>query len=336
MAKNYDQHVADLREKIASEGLSRALREALSAIPAAIGHLLDTLLKLDGLILKDRENYLDGPFGFLFGISFVIIGALIGKLADILLAIPSYLGYYVFDRIINYFSPGFNKVMVLDDPSQRGGIAKFILVLTYFYYTYLTQPPPKEMGGLFGFLLGVIPQTVNYIAQRVSATLTALVHYTTTSSCAAIRDFYGSVSTPAESNDQPPPQRRSRVKRLNESDTVDLFAALEITRESYSATDAASNVEKAFKKLSVKYHPDRHQQANPTVQKEMKDKFALIQRARTVLTDPNSSEAKRYLSIYDSQHAFFAHPAPEIVAEEAANTHEASGGRTRFKRPPTQ
>jgi hypothetical protein len=334
MAKNYNQHVAELREKIASEGLSCALREALSAIPAAIGHLLDTLLKLDGLILADRENYLSGPFGFLLGISFVIIGALVGKLADILLKVPSHLGYYVFDNIINYFSPGFQKVMLQEDVAEEVSGTKLLLIRTYFSFTYLTHPPPKEMSGLFGFLLGVIPQTINYIVQRVSATLTALVHYPITRSCAAIRDFYGSKSTPADYTYHKLPKKQCRVKRLNESDTDDLFAALEIDRENYTETNAPTNVDQAFKKLSKRYHPDHYQQESEDIKLKMSKKIALILKARDVLGDPNSDKARRYLSIYDSTHVFCSGAGTTNTRPDIEdNTKDDHARDHRIKRP---
>lgn len=200
MPKNYSLHVIELREKFASEGLSRAFREAFSALPAGFGHLLDTLLRLDGLILKDRENFLSGPLGFALGFPFVIFGAVVGKLAAIILNIPSYLGYYVLDRSINYFSPAFDKIMELREGADEPNITIKILNLITIIFTSLTQTPPKEMDGFFGFFAGFIPQSINYIIQRASAIFTALVHYPITNICSIICDFYG--TTPSENKNR--------------------------------------------------------------------------------------------------------------------------------------
>ncbi|KAK3319249.1 hypothetical protein B0H66DRAFT_623827 [Apodospora peruviana] len=57
----------------------------------------------------------------------------------------------------------------------------------------------------------------------------------------------------------------------------DYYADLELS----SSADAA-DVKKQFKKLALKYHPDR----NPGREDEVKDKFLVIQTAHEILTDP--------------------------------------------------
>lgn len=336
MSRSYTQHVTELREKIAADGLSRALREFLSAIPAGIGHFLDTLLRLDGLILDDRENYLSGPFGFILGVPFVIVGTLAGLLLDTLLKLPAYLGHYILDRPLNYLSPGFDTIMILDGAGNTGRV---LLGLIYISYAAYIQPPPREMNGLFGFLLGVIPQTAHYIVQRLSATLTAVVHYVISSICTAIHGFYGSNEAPVAENNTAQPTKRSRFKRMKESDVIDCFAVLGLTREQYDQDDGENQVVKAFRKIALICHQDKQSKAaNDEERKALNLQFEQITKARDILSDRHSQSAIDYLRLYDSHTTFFAAKKAGPVEEAVAPAEEASdadshGPRRRFHRP---
>jgi len=319
MAKSYTDRVNQLRDNIASGGLSLGFKEMFSAIPAGIGHFFDTLLRLDGLILGDRENFLGGPFGLLMGLPFLILGAIIGKLADLVLHLPTYFGYYILDRFLSRYYERFHEMMRIEGTFPS---------LIFISYTALTQLPTREMEGLFGFIFGVIPETVHYGLQRLSASITAALHYAIANTCAVVRDFYGSsTNTSSNNNTEPaaPSKKSPRIQRPKTStmptasaeENIDCFEILGITREVYSAETA----KKAYHKQSLTCHPDKVNTPEAAAQ------WRRLQDAYNLLKDPDSRKAKDYLARYDNNIRFFKPAAAQPA------TGQVNQPRSRFVRP---
>jgi hypothetical protein len=116
--------------------LNYTFRRSLSVIPAGIGHLLDAALGWDGL-WEDKNNYMAGPFGLVFGIIPLLFGAMIGQAADIFLRIPALFGY-VLDRALS---------------------AMGVFTATALLARYTMRPPgsPEDMAGWTGLVLGFLP-----------------------------------------------------------------------------------------------------------------------------------------------------------------------------------
>ena len=64
---------------------------------------------------------------------------------------------------------------------------------------------------------------------------------------------------------------------------MDYYQILGVCKESNS-----NNIKSAYKKLAIKYHPDRHIDIN--IKKECEEKFKLISEAYQVLSDPEKKK----------------------------------------------
>lgn len=70
-------------------------------------------------------------------------------------------------------------------------------------------------------------------------------------------------------------------------DEVDLYAVLGLT-----SSDSLDNIKKAYRKLALLYHPDKHSASSETAQKEASTKFQQVGYAYAVLSD--EKRRKRY------------------------------------------
>lgn len=70
-------------------------------------------------------------------------------------------------------------------------------------------------------------------------------------------------------------------------DHVDLYAVLGLT-----ANDSFDNIKKAYRKLALLYHPDKHSTTAPAKQKEASTRFQQVGYAYAVLSD--EKRRKRY------------------------------------------
>lgn len=70
-------------------------------------------------------------------------------------------------------------------------------------------------------------------------------------------------------------------------DTVDLYAVLGLT-----SSCSIDEIKKAYRKLALTYHPDKHSSATETAQKEASTKFQQVGYAYAVLSD--EARRKRY------------------------------------------
>ena len=78
---------------------------------------------------------------------------------------------------------------------------------------------------------------------------------------------------------------------LKISKRKDLYKILGIERSASS-----DDIKRAYRKLALKHHPDRHSQAEPEIREEEEKKFKEVSSAYTVLSDP------RKKSRYDNGH----------------------------------
>lgn len=320
--KTYSQYVADFQDAVTDSGmfeyaggLNYVFRHAFSAIPAAVGHFIDTLFGLDGLIgrkedgSRDRESHMGGPFGLLLGLPFFIAGAIVGQILQIVLSIPATIACYLLDKPLSFLITNFDKgVTALEVPvlSQISG------AIAGDYVTLTKQPPPK-MSGPFGFLFGLIPHLVSYIFIRMGATFNSLIQFGTDGICLGIRTVYEKIGnaifgeTKAENTDSLEPEA-SKPHRLKappgrghmegvqldsdmeqiKKDKVDLFAILELSLSEYEQDPSAVHTQ--YKKVALKYHPDKS-----TGQEE---NFDRLTKANEILSDPNSPKAIEYIKWY--------------------------------------
>ena len=148
----YLDRVAHYKKKT----LAQAFAMTLGVIPHALGHFLDTVLLLDGLFgSADVEKETFGPFSVLFSSPFRGLGFLMGQLTQIIIDIPSYVGYsldLLITGIARVFSLSFNGKLDPDSFTQFHQWFTKRNDRSFFYHH------PTSMNGPFGYLLGTIPQ----------------------------------------------------------------------------------------------------------------------------------------------------------------------------------
>jgi curved DNA-binding protein CbpA len=185
MAKSYDENVRHFLDKSAEKGLSYTLYKALSVVPAALGHLIDTILALDG-INQVKDNHFVGPFGILLGIIPLVVGYLLGHIIDIILKIPCYFGYYVIDRPLAWALHNSRTPIPFDNLVN----VSWVLTPINMYLIRFTNNTPPQMKGGFGFILGIIPHIALYIVIRTASIFTSLVDVIINNTCEGISYLY--------------------------------------------------------------------------------------------------------------------------------------------------
>lgn len=145
MTEKYTDYATRFRENSSQDGLRFTFSQAFSAIPAAIGHLIDTLFHLDGLFSKDSKSHLMGPFGFLLGIIPFLLGFVIGEIVQQILNIPMYIGFVLDKAIQGIFHLCRSRYRF--DQTMIGGLDSKVLTIINGAYIALTQPTPNQMQG---------------------------------------------------------------------------------------------------------------------------------------------------------------------------------------------
>ena len=74
---------------------------------------------------------------------------------------------------------------------------------------------------------------------------------------------------------------REAKRLLKVSKRKDLYKILGIERSA-----SGDDIKRAYRKLALKHHPDRHSQADPEVREEEEKKFKEVSSAYSVLSDP--------------------------------------------------
>lgn len=325
-------------------GLSYTLRSAFSAIPAAIGHTADTILLLDG-IGGDKDSHFAGPFGFVLGLPFWLLGAILGELIQIIINTPSYLAYYLLDMPISLFSPNFNKAMKaawITAANANTGIGRIFGILfealgvgfrSFFY------APHKEMDGVFGFTAGAVPEIGRYIVHRILISFTSIIQFTTDNFCSGIRAVYSGIYSLFVDKDKAPNNDLANEKLVEDrqgnpepeiveenvkvniiqaapnvevnnciDQGINLFKALGITREEYQNDPATAS--KKFRLLSREHHADKRPADLTEEQiKAADEQWNMIQKANSILSKPKSIATKKYLSAVKRNPGFFGENA---------------------------
>ena len=103
---------------------------------------------------------------------------------------------------------------------------------------------------------------------------------------------------------------------------VDYYNILEVPRNA-----PASEIKKAYRKLALKWHPDKNRGGDPKRLEKAERNFKLIARAYEVLGDPRTREA------YDAGEDVDARkpPAPISAATTAAWRQAPGGGETSLR-----
>ncbi len=200
MAKTYTQQHNSFMTGASGQGLKSGFtytfRQNLMLIPGTAGHLVDTLLGLDGVFFdKDQDNYLNGPFGFLFSAPFLLVGTILGFTLQTLFNIPRAIGYAI-DSLLG-LDDAFVKISKIH-PNQS--IAQFFgtvfELLTVFLFSKPTgQPLPDHMKGPFGFALGHALELIRYTFNRLSATLNSVVKFIVDNICDGVRFIYAGIKS---------------------------------------------------------------------------------------------------------------------------------------------
>lgn len=148
------------------DGLRVTISMLFIAIPGGIGHFLDSLFNINGIMLgKNRDNYLDGPFGFLLGIIPKLVGMLVGQLLQIVFDAIGILAHLV-DLLIGLCVRDFDKLFAPNNRFAHIGVmfqAKFNRL-------------PWHMQGPVGFVFGIIPEILRFTIVSISAVVTAGIH----------------------------------------------------------------------------------------------------------------------------------------------------------------
>jgi hypothetical protein len=325
MAKTYSAYTVNFLEKSADQGLRYSVSRLFSVLPSGIGHIIDTLLGLDGLFFES-DSHFSGPFGFLLGIIPLLLGLILGQILQLALNVFSYLGYYLLDFPLRLVIRDFHKVMV----------EVWLLNLISSLLIKFTEATPTQMQGLFGFTLGFWPHIARHLINRIGATFTSIVDFIVDNICDGIRFMYLTVSQELlgeKSLDNKPSQAKeskktsqappkvSRIKRPVETkeideiteealkkvydNKIDLFAVLGITLADYE-TDAKI-ITMQFRKLGVSCHPDKVTDEN--LKAQAKTQWQLIGWAKEILQDPHSDMARKYVYRY-KQGGMAQQPAP--------------------------
>lgn len=354
MAQTYSKYSVNFLEKSADQGLRYTFYRLFSVIPSSIGHVLDTLLGLDGLFFE-KDSHFSGPFGFLLGIVPLLVGLVVGQILQIILNVPSYLGYYLFDFPLRLLFRDFHKSMLEYHP---------LLSLLLSVLIKYTEATPTQMQGMFGFTLGLLPHIARHLVNRISATICSIIDFTIDNICDGIRFVYSSIyqalfelsfdemseklnqseasaELPADDSPKPPP-KVSRIRRPVDNkpidevaegtllkvfeNKIDLFHELGITLADYEAN--AEIVRTRYKKLTVTCHPDKVTDSNQKAAAEAK--WELINAAKEILQDPNSAMSKKYLRLCKTGQitllaADIASPAPQVSAAAPTSTGAATG-----------
>jgi len=180
MAYSFTDYTIDFRDKATNQGFKYTFKQIFSLLPSTVGHLLDTLLGLDGLKIMggDRYNYLQGPFGAILGFPFLGLGWGLGYVIQGIVKSPAFLASKIdlgISKLLEgrfwYFSgPRRFQELMLSGPAWN--------MVVWFFYTLPTGLPlPDNMHGPFGFLFGLIPEYVHYIVNRLGAVVNAFVRY---------------------------------------------------------------------------------------------------------------------------------------------------------------
>ena len=284
------------------DGLCFTLRETVSSIPAAIGHSIDKLLKINPLISQEKPHHMNGPFGLLFGILPWISGAVLGFALQRLLNIPMNLGYILDATLTKYTGKEFNKGML---GMQYFPFFGEKLVNTMGIYTYLTCVPPSQMSGFFGFILGCLPQLLCYGINRVGCSFTSFVQFRADWLCGPLKPQQNTTSQQKQESAPPPQQKKNRYKRaesvqqrvkeeqqatqfqaedLEFVKKVDIFKLLGISREDYlAAKDKGRFVTRAYHQRALFTHPDKCKGDDSL--------FKNTKHAADILSDPSRFEA---------------------------------------------
>jgi hypothetical protein len=328
---NYTSYTTDFRDAASDtsmfalkSGLCFTMRNTLSAIPASLGHVIDTMFGMDGLWTKDKKNHFGGPFGLLLGIVPFIGGAIVGMVLQIVLNLPAYAAYYILDKPFSFLITGFDKIM---QGQTRSMTVNRIFDALNRFYVRLTQGTPTQMSGFFGFLAGLGPQTLTYLVIRLGATVSSLSRFISDKTCSGIHVVYrkiGQAISRKKDTDEEAPKveqavpvqenKKPRIKRpagkeqdLNQeqdqelanakTNKLDLFAILGTTYEDYK--NGKANISKLFKMKSLQCHPDkfppdRFPEGQPA---DMKVQWDNLTAAKAILSDKN--RAALYIKWYE-------------------------------------
>lgn len=173
----------------AHQNLRYSFAYGLAVIPAAIGGALDSLIG-SGTLFNAQ------PFRTLFGTPFNWGGQAIGFVAQVLCNTPSYLAHYVLDVPISLAFPAWRTAMSgvtralfgteqTRYEKQRGQYGEYRESVTKRYST-----APKQMDSPFGFIAGVIPEAIRFVASEVAALFITTVRFIDMGVSAAIRGTY--------------------------------------------------------------------------------------------------------------------------------------------------
>ena len=355
MAKTYSAYTVNFLEKSTDQGLGYTFSRLFSVIPSNIGHLLDTLLGLDGLFFE-KDSHFSGPCGFLLGFIPLIVGFILGKILQVILNAPSYLAYYLLDVPLSWLFRGeyrFNKIMV-EFP---------LLNLISSLLIKFTEATPTQMQGLFGFALGLFPHIARHLVNRIGAIFTSIIDFAIDNICDGIRFMYAIVAEDLlgeekllekpqkqqqqEEPEQPPqPQAKTRLRRPVEKkeidevteatllkvceQKIDLFAVLGTSLGAYEQD--AKIVTTQFRKLGVSCHPDKV--TDEQLKRQAEKQWLLICWAKEILLDPNSAIAKKYLYRYKNE-GFAQSPASPILATATTTSNSAAAPADDWRSPST-
>src|SRR5579872_5263917 len=184
MAKSYDEYATHFLGESAEKGFSYTLYKTLSVAPSALGHLIDTILALDGIFLV-KDSHFVGPFGILLGFIPMIVGYLLGHVIDFILKVPCYFGYYFFDVPLTWMLRDTNYSISFDNMMEYRFFAPFNMYLVRF-----TNAGPHQMNGLLGFTLGFIPHVAKYIVTKIASIFTSLIDVIVNNICEGISYLY--------------------------------------------------------------------------------------------------------------------------------------------------
>ena len=195
---SYTDYVTDFRDAASKtsmfefkSGLCYVFRNTFAAIPGSIGHFFDTVIGLDGLFTSDEKNHFGGPFGVLLGIVPFIVGANIGMALQVVLNLPAYAAYYIIDKPLSLLIENFDKIM--QGQLKRFHFLNMICDIVNRFYVRATQGTPTQMNGLFGFLVGVLPQTTTFFLIRIGATISSVSRFVTDKICEGIHALYSKI-----------------------------------------------------------------------------------------------------------------------------------------------
>jgi hypothetical protein len=358
MAFKFSAYTADFREKAVADGFIYVTSQILSVIPATIGHLIDVLLGLDGILGNDRYNYLHGPFGVLFGTLFFGLGYLLGAILQIIVKAPAFIGSMIDlavtklqERFFNIGGPNAFDVMIVN---TLPGMA-----LSMFLFALPTNLAlPERMKGPVGFALGLIPALVQHFINRLAAVANAIIKYPVDHFSDAVNYVYSGIlsglksvfskkktdsETPSQLQEDEPlvpaePKKKKRITRKKDADAevikesdelkkvlennTDLLGALSIDPNTYlNATrdEQKGLIKAAYRQQARLYHPDKHAPESKEDLTELAKKWEDVLAANNILSD--DAKSKVYTSTFyrdNNRNGFFHQPAKQTPAEPTA------------------